>query len=73
MVTINVQRILSPGMLSGRNQLKMSSGTLYLVPLFRTDVSGNVSSSPSDILRMRGSHSCIIAETLLLSLYIEGY
>jgi hypothetical protein len=46
--------------------LKMYSGILYSVAIFRTDVSKNVLSPSSGVLRLIGSHSSVNAETLLL-------
>jgi hypothetical protein len=51
----------------------MFSETLHLVALFRTDVSENVLSPSSEVLRLMRFHRCITVETLLLSLSIERY
>jgi hypothetical protein len=54
------EELLSSWMPSQRHQLKMSSGIMYCVTLFRTDVSENMLSSSSGVLRSIGLHSCII-------------
>jgi hypothetical protein len=54
-------------------QLEMLSGTLYRVALVPTDVSENISPLSSGILRVIGFHSCVMVETLLISLIPENY
>jgi hypothetical protein len=69
LIIINGHRTVSSGMLSSLYELKMLSRILYHVALVRTDVL----SPSSGFLRMIGFHSCVTMETLLLSLFIEGY
>jgi hypothetical protein len=52
-------------MLSQLHQLKMSSGTLYHVALFQTEISENVSSPASGVLRLIGFHSFHSASTVM--------
>jgi hypothetical protein len=63
-IIIKVRRPLSSGMLSQRYQLKILSGTLYRVALFRTDVSENTLPPSSGAFRLRGLHSSITVETV---------
>jgi hypothetical protein len=51
----------------------MSSGTLYLVAVVRTDISGNITPPSSGFLRVRGLHSCVTVESLLINLSTKGY
>jgi hypothetical protein len=51
----------------------MPSGTLYRVPLVRTDVSENIQPPSSGFLRVIGFHKCVAVESLLLSLTIEEH
>jgi hypothetical protein len=51
----------------------MSSGTLYHVAVVRTNVSENISPPSSGFLRVRGFHSCVTMESLLINLSRDGY
>jgi hypothetical protein len=51
----------------------MSSGVVYRVALFQTDISENMLSPSSEVLMLVGFDSCATMETLLLSLSIEGH
>jgi hypothetical protein len=50
----------------------MSSETVYCVALFQTDVSENISSLSSGVLRLIG-FTVVLLWKLILSLSIEGY
>jgi hypothetical protein len=49
----------------------MSSGTLYRVAQVRTNVSENISSPSSGFLKVITFHSCVIMESLLVSISVE--
>jgi hypothetical protein len=51
----------------------MPSETLSCVARVQTNILENVLSTSSVFLRVIGFHSCVIVETLLLSLIIEEY
>jgi hypothetical protein len=48
--------------------VEMSSGTLFRVALFGTDVSENVSSTSTGVVRLIGFHGCLTVETYPLKM-----
>jgi hypothetical protein len=51
----------------------MLAENLYRVALVLTDVSENISPPSSGFLSVRGPSSCITVESLVISLFIEGF